>query len=219
MTEEKIDICPNNPDVIQVPWEFEDGPSAPDVQVFGSDNGQYATYRIKSEDHTLGNALRWVLSSNRKVDLAAYTIPHPHTDAMNLRIQAKTGHDASELLIQGCDTLGKICKHMEKEYARALQEYQDKHKGKSNNEMKNDSFDINDDQYGNDNANDNDNSINDSPDIDITTTKNTQSSSNQKKKKKDKRDKRGKNRKKSKKHIAVEADEQDDNDNDDFTMT
>lgn len=206
MSDEKIDICPNNPDVIQVPWEFKDGPSAPDVQVFGSDNGQYATYRIKSEDHTLGNAVRWVLSSNRKVDLAAYTIPHPHTDAMNLRIQAKTGHEASELLIEGCATLQSICQHMQKEYTRALQEYEKN----NSNEKKNDEFDIDDND-----ANENDNVIADDQDVDILTTKKTESKKAKEKKKK-KKDKK----KKIKKRITVKTEDNDNNnDEDDLAMT
>ena len=32
MSKETINICPNNPDVIQVPWEFIEGPDAPKIQ-------------------------------------------------------------------------------------------------------------------------------------------------------------------------------------------
>ena len=122
--------CPANPDIIQVPWEFVEGDAAPKVQKFGSDDNCNATFRIKEEDHTLGNVLRWVIStSNRdKVELAAYTIPHPHSDAMNLRIQTKNNHDATEVLVDGCKKLQSLCEVVENVYRDAILKYHKKNK-------------------------------------------------------------------------------------------
>eukprot|EP01083_Nonionella_stella_P068613 182367_1 len=117
--------CPANPDIIQVPWEFIEGEEAPKVQKFGSDDGENATFRIKGEDHTLGNALRWMLATSnpKTVDLAAYTIPHPHSDAMNVRIQTKNHADATEVLIESAKKIQNLCDYVDDVYGKALVKY------------------------------------------------------------------------------------------------
>ena len=104
--------CPANPDIIQVPWEFIEGDQAPKVQKFGDDMDENATFRIKGEDHTLGNALRWIIASSKenrnKVELAAYSIPHPHSDAMNLRIQTLNHNESTQILIDGANNVNCI---------------------------------------------------------------------------------------------------------------
>ena len=126
--------CTANPDIIQVPWEWIEGDDAPKVQKFGSDDGENATFRIKGEDHTLGNALRWMLAtSNRKsVELAAYTIPHPHSDAMNLRIQTRNHHEATDVLIENCKKLQSLCDVVDSKYREALLKYNKEHPKESN---------------------------------------------------------------------------------------
>ena len=122
--------CPANPDIIQVPWEFIEGDLAPKVQKFGSDDDCNATFRIKGEDHTLGNALRWIIStSNRnKVELSAYTIPHPHSDAMNLRIQTKNNYEATQILIDSSKQLQNLCDYVDTVYRESIQKYYKKNK-------------------------------------------------------------------------------------------
>ena len=117
--------CSANPDIIQVPWEFIEGDEAPKVQRFGSDDGENATFRIKGEDHTLGNALRWVLqTSNRKtVEFAAYTIPHPHSDAMNVRIQTRNHANATTVLVNSAKKLQDLCDNVNDVYEKAIQKY------------------------------------------------------------------------------------------------
>lgn len=117
--------CPANPDIIQVPWEFIEGDEAPKVQRFGSDDGANATFRIKGEDHTLGNALKWMLqtSDERHVEFAAYTIPHPHSDAMNIRVQTKQGQNAEEVLIGASRKLQDLCNTINDKYNKALDKY------------------------------------------------------------------------------------------------
>ncbi|EEA18941.1 DNA-directed RNA polymerase I and III 14 KDA polypeptide [Talaromyces marneffei ATCC 18224] len=46
-----------------------------------------ASFQFKEEGHTLGNALRYVIMKNPKVEFCGYTIPHPSEAKMNLRIQ------------------------------------------------------------------------------------------------------------------------------------
>ena len=43
-----------------------------------------------NENHTMGNALRYLLMKDKDVDLAGYSILHPSESKMNLRIQTKS---------------------------------------------------------------------------------------------------------------------------------
>ena len=45
-----------------------------------------ATYVLIDEDHTLGNALRYMLAKRDDVELVGYSIPHPSENKLNLRI-------------------------------------------------------------------------------------------------------------------------------------
>jgi DNA-directed RNA polymerase I and III subunit RPAC2 len=46
-----------------------------------------ASFEFKKEDHTLGNALRYIIMKNPDVEFCGYSIPHPSEDLMNIRIQ------------------------------------------------------------------------------------------------------------------------------------
>ncbi|EZF25817.1 hypothetical protein H112_01848 [Trichophyton rubrum D6] len=46
-----------------------------------------ASFQFEGEDHTLGNALRYVIMKNPDVEFCGYTMPHPSEAKMNLRIQ------------------------------------------------------------------------------------------------------------------------------------
>jgi len=46
-----------------------------------------ASYTFLEEDHTLGNALRYVLMKKKDVEFCGYSIPHPSENKMNLRLQ------------------------------------------------------------------------------------------------------------------------------------
>ena len=45
-----------------------------------------ATYIFYDEDHTLGNAIRYMLVKRKDVEFCGYTIPHPSENKMNLRL-------------------------------------------------------------------------------------------------------------------------------------
>ncbi|KAG0289531.1 RNA polymerase subunit AC19 [Dissophora globulifera] len=73
---------------------------------------QCATFCLQDEDHTLGNALRWVLMKNREVDFASYSIPHPSETRTNLRIQTSDKTTAVDTMFKGLDDLSDICTHV-----------------------------------------------------------------------------------------------------------
>ncbi|BFZ57070.1 RNA polymerase subunit AC19 [Savitreella phatthalungensis] len=50
-------------------------------------DGTASTFQFAGEDHTLGNALRYVVMKNERVEFCGYSIPHPSEPFMNLRIQ------------------------------------------------------------------------------------------------------------------------------------
>lgn len=52
-----------------------------------TDNMDAVTFSIKDEDHTIGNALRWVIMKNPNVTFCGYSIPHPSEFKIHFRIQ------------------------------------------------------------------------------------------------------------------------------------
>ena len=57
-----------------------------------------ATFTLENEDHTLGNALRYVLNANPAVTLCGYSVPHPMERKVNVRVQT---NPASGVTAQG----------------------------------------------------------------------------------------------------------------------
>ena len=51
---------------------------------------------------------------------------------MNVRIQAKTGYDATQLLIEGCKQLESVCNHLDDTYTKALETYYSNNKPNDN---------------------------------------------------------------------------------------
>ncbi|KAL4801375.1 DNA-directed RNA polymerase [Aspergillus unguis] len=68
-----------------------------------------ASFQFEGEGHTLGNALRYAIMKNPEVEFAAYTIPHPSEQKMNVRIQTYDSTTAIEALEKGLDTLMELC--------------------------------------------------------------------------------------------------------------
>eukprot|EP01083_Nonionella_stella_P004714 13691_1 len=86
-------------------------------QICDSD-GSCATFQVYDEDHTLGNALRYVIVKRpqRDVDFCGYSIPHPSLNVMNLRIQTKKGSKAEDIFRESLRDLSEICDHMQSVY-------------------------------------------------------------------------------------------------------
>ena len=61
---------------------------------------------ISDEDHTLGNALRHVAAGDEKVQVAAYSIPHPLENKLRVQIKMNKEEDsAQEAIIRALDSL------------------------------------------------------------------------------------------------------------------
>ncbi|KAG0235459.1 RNA polymerase subunit AC19 [Actinomortierella wolfii] len=78
----------------------------------GSLDAQNATFCLADEDHTLCNALRWMIMKNPEVDFASYSIPHPSEARTNLRIQTSEKTTAIDAMFKGLDDLSDLCAHV-----------------------------------------------------------------------------------------------------------
>ncbi|MBN3295986.1 RPAC2 protein, partial [Amia calva] len=58
------------------------------VQAEGDDNS-CVTFVLHEEDHTLGNALRYMVMKNPEVEFCGYSITHPSESKINFRIQTR----------------------------------------------------------------------------------------------------------------------------------
>lgn len=80
-------------------------------------DGFAASFQILDEDHTLGNALRYMIMKNSEVEFCGYSIPHPSENKLNLRIQTYGGMTAVEALHKGLDDLSDLCSHVEEVFS------------------------------------------------------------------------------------------------------
>jgi len=85
--------------------EFEE----PEIRLLGNSVSDSASFLFINEDHTLGNALRHMVSKNPDVEFCGYTIPHPAENKMHLRIQTYDNADAQKVLEKGLDDLIALC--------------------------------------------------------------------------------------------------------------
>ena len=46
-----------------------------------------ATFTLHNEDHTMGNAVRYMLNKMPEVTFAGYSVPHPSEPKLNIRLQ------------------------------------------------------------------------------------------------------------------------------------
>ncbi|RMX80790.1 hypothetical protein D0867_16352, partial [Hortaea werneckii] len=60
-----------------------------------------ASFAFEREDHTLGNALRYMIMKNPDVEFCGYSIPHPSETVMNLRIQTWDNVSVFDVLRKG----------------------------------------------------------------------------------------------------------------------
>ncbi|GLD96664.1 hypothetical protein PINS_up020230 [Pythium insidiosum] len=81
------------------------------------------TYVFHEEDHTLGNALRYVLMRNPDVDFSGYTIPHPSEPKMHVRLQTRPGVPSDDVLRQGLTDLRKVSSYISDAYRKELKAF------------------------------------------------------------------------------------------------
>lgn len=84
------------------------------------------TFVFRGEDHTLGNALRYIIMKNPDVSFCGYSVPHPSENKINLRVQTN-GVPATEVLKKGLEDLHDLCKHILNTFQREVQEFKDHH--------------------------------------------------------------------------------------------
>lgn len=85
-------------------------------------NDSSRTFVFYDEGHTLGNALRCVITSYPEVKFCGYTVPHPAETKMHFRIQTN-GERAVDILQRGLEDLEKMCDHTLKVFDAAMQDY------------------------------------------------------------------------------------------------
>jgi DNA-directed RNA polymerase I and III subunit RPAC2 len=64
----------------------------------GGGAGAEATFALAGEDHTLGNAVRYMLNKHAGVAFAGYSVPHPSDDVVNIRVQTTGEITATQAL-------------------------------------------------------------------------------------------------------------------------
>ncbi|CAL1294158.1 unnamed protein product [Larinioides sclopetarius] len=82
------------------------------------------TFIFRNEDHTFGNALRYIISKNPEVEYCGYSVPHPSIHDINFRIQTK-GAAATDVLKKGLEDLQTLCDHMKTTFESALKDYKE----------------------------------------------------------------------------------------------
>jgi len=79
-----------------------------------------ATYQIFDESHTMGNALRWMLMKNSKVEFCGYSVPHPSENLIQLRVQMYDGLSSLDALLEALSHLDDVCSSIEERYHASL---------------------------------------------------------------------------------------------------
>eukprot|EP00762_Andalucia_godoyi_P005284 ANDGO_06752.mRNA.1 DNA-directed RNA polymerases I and III subunit RPAC2 len=83
-----------------------------------------ATLSIRNEDHTMGNAIRYILMKNPDVEFAGYAIPHPLEAKLHLRVQ--TYDVPVKTAVQdGLSSLMEISKHIQSAFEDAIEKFED----------------------------------------------------------------------------------------------
>ncbi|KAL6454625.1 RPC19 DNA-directed RNA polymerases I and III subunit RPAC2 [Candida maltosa Xu316] len=104
--------------------QLEDGPEYDlnKIKILpgASEDGTSASFQIVEEDHTLGNALRYIIMKNPEVEFVGYSIPHPSENKLNFRIQTYGNITAVEALHQGLDNLSELCEVIEDKFDEAV---------------------------------------------------------------------------------------------------
>lgn len=80
------------------------------IEITGSDP-TCLTFVLRDEDHTLGNALRYMLTKNPQVKFCGYSIPHPSENIMNIRVET-FGAPATDVFRQGLLDLREVAAHL-----------------------------------------------------------------------------------------------------------
>ncbi|MCJ1289983.1 RNA polymerase subunit AC19 [Xylographa carneopallida] len=89
------------------------------VRVLPGASETAASFEFEGEDHTLGNALRYMIMKNPEVEFCGYSIPHPSEAKMNVRIQTYEGTTVYDALEKGFDDLADLCDVVTEKFTEA----------------------------------------------------------------------------------------------------
>jgi len=93
------------------------------IRILPGSSETAASFEFIGEDHTLGNALRYMIMKNPEVEFCGYSIPHPSEPKMNVRIQTYEGTTAFDALEKGFDDLQDLCDVVADKFADARAEF------------------------------------------------------------------------------------------------
>ncbi|KAF1851190.1 RBP11-like subunits of RNA polymerase [Cucurbitaria berberidis CBS 394.84] len=96
------------------------------IRVLSGATESAASFQFDGEDHTLGNALRYVIMKNPDVEFCGYSIPHPSEAKMNLRIQTYDGVSVYTVLDKGLEDLMAMCDVVEEKFKVARDDFVNK---------------------------------------------------------------------------------------------
>eukprot|EP00028_Trichosphaerium_sp_Am-I-7-wt_P015800 CAMPEP_0168512006 /NCGR_PEP_ID=MMETSP0405-20121227/2505_1 /TAXON_ID=498012 /ORGANISM="Trichosphaerium sp, Strain Am-I-7 wt" /LENGTH=189 /DNA_ID=CAMNT_0008530355 /DNA_START=11 /DNA_END=580 /DNA_ORIENTATION=+ len=105
--------------------ETDDGEDTFMTVVAQGVNASIATFNLKGEDHTLGNTVRYMLNKNPNVEFAGYSIPHPYSNLLKIRVQTKLGEAAVESLKQSLRDLTDMTNHILDTFTQQVDQYQE----------------------------------------------------------------------------------------------
>jgi DNA-directed RNA polymerase I and III subunit RPAC2 len=96
------------------------------IRVLSGATETAASFQFDGEDHTLGNALRYIIHKNPDVEFCGYSIPHPSEAKMNLRIQTYDGVSVYSVLEKGLEDLMNMCDVVEQKFTIARDDFVNK---------------------------------------------------------------------------------------------
>jgi DNA-directed RNA polymerase I and III subunit RPAC2 len=102
--------------------DYRTPPTTDIFEVKPGPNEKSATIIFGNEDHTLGNALRYVLSQNNETDFVGYSVPHPYDPKMNLRLQTKNDSSLT-VLKKGLKDLEEATNVLDDIFITAMNDY------------------------------------------------------------------------------------------------
>ena len=82
-----------------------------------------ATFQFHSEDHTLGNALRFMLTKKPEVQFAGYCVPHPSESTMNVRVQCEKESRAETVVDEALQDLTTVFSEISSSFEKAIIDY------------------------------------------------------------------------------------------------
>lgn len=99
------------------------GPTPKKIEFAASDDEKALTVTFTGEDHTLGNALRHVLSKHSATDFVGYSVPHPNEPIMNMRLQT-TDQNSLSVFRLGTEQLEGCCEAVLEKFNESVSRFQ-----------------------------------------------------------------------------------------------